>query len=118
MGWCVVQLRWIRERHEATKGIGLTVGGGAAPWPIWLFGERGIEQIGVVSDYVDSQRSLEELQQLFPEAQIERITHARLREIATYMQMSRLRPALGHGLGMRPDLQGLDPRQMQDAPSR
>jgi len=52
MWWAQINLKWIERRREFATGngniVGWRVGGSpAAPWPLWLFGERGYSEVGM-----------------------------------------------------------------------
>lgn len=74
--WLGVQLKWIRDRHEAADRFGFyLLDEAAAPWSLRIFAERGYEAIGVLVDdpdhpTADEQRIKRELEQLFPEADV------------------------------------------------
>jgi len=73
--WLGVQVKWIRDRHAATRAI---FGEGseqfgdtpAAPWPIRLLGEVGISSFGQAEAQAAGY-STERIRSLFPEATIQ-----------------------------------------------
>jgi hypothetical protein len=94
LGWLVVQLKWIQDRHEALrwivpgyersraaesgsqlppmKGFAVSLTGSKVPWSLKIFGELGVERIEVDQEWLkpDARHSLDELKLLFPEAAV------------------------------------------------
>jgi len=68
--WLGVQVKWIRDRHDALKEVEWVADDADSPAPpapssLWIFGEQGVERITVPDSEVDRFRVL------FPEAQID-----------------------------------------------
>ena len=63
--WLGVQVKWIRDRHEALENLATPPGVGelSAPWPLRLFGENGVPSMVVTSD-----QARDAHQKLFPES--------------------------------------------------
>ena len=81
--WLFPQLKWILDRHAALAWVGtqaehwqkLPVSqrayfGVAAPWQIRMFGEPGVERISVVVESDEVAARQQELERLFPEAEV------------------------------------------------
>ena len=81
LGWLAVQLKWIRDRHEALRGLEQS---GRAfildwsssfvhdpddvlPWSLRLFGENSVRQIFILHS---QESELKPLRLLFPEAEV------------------------------------------------
>ena len=74
-GWLGVQVKWLKDRHKALRhmdGVGYIVTDSstynAPPWQLRLFGERSVGGIRLRGHA--GSRKLQELKQLFPEADI------------------------------------------------
>jgi hypothetical protein len=79
--WLGVQVKWVRDRHEAINWVllpgyskehsfwqGIVAKPKRAPFPLWIVGEPGFEEISVSVSRPDRIYSEEQLQSLFPEA--------------------------------------------------
>jgi hypothetical protein len=69
MWWVRVNLKWIERRREFSAGDGNVVGwrvgeAPAAPWPLWLFGERGYSEAGI---RVENQEAADKTRMKWPE---------------------------------------------------
>ena len=73
LGWLGVQLKWIRDRHQALEkwdndqhvvNAYEPLSDVEAPWSLRLFGEFGVDGITV------EQNQVSEYQKLFPEAEV------------------------------------------------
>ena len=71
LGWIALQVKWIRQRHEATKlhdDVQYTWGEPSAPWSIRWLGERGRQMIVLRDDESEDERK--RIEGLFPEASV------------------------------------------------
>jgi hypothetical protein len=78
--WMGVQVKWVRDRHEAIEWVllpgyskeqfsqGIVAKPKRAPFPLWIVGEPGFEEISVSVARPDKKYTQEQLQSLFPEA--------------------------------------------------
>ena len=64
--WLGVQVKWIRDRHEAVRACPAWIMSGPAPVTLQLFGERGALRIRLMGGGV---AQIKKLQALFPEAE-------------------------------------------------
>jgi len=81
LGWITVQLKWIRDRHEALRGLTESQRAfildwsssfvhepdDALPWSLRLFGESSVRQIFLQNG---QESQLDRLRSLFPEAEV------------------------------------------------
>ena len=71
--WLGVQVKWIRDRHEAYFGNGVMpnpFSNTDAPWSLRLFGEEGVDMIDVRRD---AKFTAERVRVLFPEASVSEV---------------------------------------------
>ena len=90
--WLGVQMKWIKDRHQATKPQSATNFGGRlastghdiayyagsgtpAPWSLRIFGEQGCYSVAVVPENEDAptvndKQALRQVRLLFPEAKV------------------------------------------------
>ena len=79
--WLGVQVKWVRDRHEALEWVllpgyskehsfwqGIVAKPKRAPFPLWIVGEPGFGEISVSVSRPDKEYTQEQLQSLFPEA--------------------------------------------------
>ena len=66
--WVGAQAQWIRARGQALEHVGGGLDPAAAPWQLKLFGQPGYTMIWIAAN--DPAYTPEELQALFPEAEI------------------------------------------------
>ena len=73
-GWLVYQFRWIRQRHEALKGVSYVSGVAKSPAPplLRMFGEDGIAVILIPCEDAEFLMESRKFKNLFPEAQVQR----------------------------------------------
>ena len=74
--WVSVQVKWVRDRHQAVDRLGFSEERVNAPWSIRIFGEPGYKNVYVIirrSDQptADDQRIKREIEPLFPEAEVQ-----------------------------------------------
>jgi len=80
LGWLAVQLKWIRDRHEALRGLTQSRAfildwsssfvhdrDDVLPWSLRLFGENSVRQIFILHG---QESELKPLRLLFPEAEV------------------------------------------------
>ena len=82
LGWLAVQLKWIRDRHEALRGLMQPPSRAfildwsssfvherddVLPWSLRLFGENSVMQIFILHG---QESELQPLRMLFPEAEV------------------------------------------------
>ena len=70
--WLAVQVKWLRDRREAPKNLGIVViaKGRSAPWSLRLLGEEGVSTLWVVERDDDPFERRAHVWSLFPEAEI------------------------------------------------
>ena len=74
--WLGVQVKWIRDRHEAVDRLRFGMeDGGSAPWSLRIFGGPGYKSVAIVVNdpdhpTADQQRTKREVERLFPEAEV------------------------------------------------
>ena len=73
-GWLVYQFRWIRQRHEALKGVSYVSRMAKSPAPplLRMFGEDGIAVILIPCEDAEFLTESRKFKNLFPEAQVQR----------------------------------------------
>jgi hypothetical protein len=66
LGWTCYQVKWIRERRVAARAATLAGETVSAPFPLWIFGEKGRTAMLV---QVDAPEEADRYRRLFPETE-------------------------------------------------